>query len=267
MKPLTGASVLVTRPAGQTVGLACRIAAAGGRAFVFPAIDVQAIEPSTATIARLNAIMHYDLVIFISPNAVKFALPLIEDKLQLSAKRLAATGSGTARALTEAGLKPYAVPARGSGSEALLSLPELQQVAGHSMLIVRGKGGREQLAESLHARGAQVDYAEVYQRLPPAGNPDELAGWLMADKIDAVLVTSGEALANLTSILPAAPRARLLQTQLVVSSRRLAQKAVSLSAHHPPVLAADAGDAALVTARAQWWESEGGKTPRSRRPG
>jgi uroporphyrinogen-III synthase len=77
----------------------------------------------------------------------------------------------------------------------------------------------------------------------------------MADKIDAALVTSSQALANLTSILTAAPRARLLQTQLVVSSRRLAQKAVTLGARPPPVLAADAGDAALVTALAKWWES------------
>jgi uroporphyrinogen-III synthase len=145
-----------------------RIASAGGHAFAFPAIAVQAIEPSPAMIAQLNAIARYDLVIFISPNAVRFALPWMGAKSRSSAMRLAATGVGTARALAAAGLKPYAVPTRGSGSEALLLLPELQQLADQSVLVVRGEGGRERLAETLRARGAQVDYAEVYQRLPPA---------------------------------------------------------------------------------------------------
>lgn len=82
------------------------------------------------------------------------------------------------------------MPSEGADSEALLALPELGAVRGQRILIVRGEGGRTLLADTLAARGAQVDHAVVYRRLPL---PPDLAALRQSGAITFV-ITSSEAL-------------------------------------------------------------------------
>ena len=112
------------------------------------------------------------------------------------------------------------------------------------MLILRGNGGRELLADTLRQRGAEVDYAEVYQRLIPKRNAANLvAGW--EKWVDVVTVTSGEILDNLIEMLGEDGLAKLQRTQLVVVSDRIAEQARQrgLRKLH---LAADATDQGLM---------------------
>jgi uroporphyrinogen-III synthase len=223
--PLAGRGVLVTRPAGQAEGLCRLIEAAGGRPVHFPTIEIQPpADPATAA-ARLAE--PWDIIVFISRNAVEGALALAGDALLASRAQLAAVGRATAAAMRDAGLPSSLVAAAGFDSEALLALPALQQVGGRRVLIVRGEGGRALLGETLAERGAEVGYAEVYHRAAPAVDAAaQLPAWQRS--LGFVTATSDEVLDNLLALVPSAAHAWLKGLPLVVLSARNAETARGL---------------------------------------
>lgn len=221
-RPLTGYGVLVTRPAAQAEPLCGLIDHAGGRPIRFP---VLAIDPAP-NLAGLQPLFaeSWDLLVFISRNAVEQALPLFPSGQLPITPKIAAVGRATAKALAEVGRAPDMVPTDRYDSEALLALPALADMTGQRVMIVRGEGGRALLGETLSARGADVVYAEVYRRaLPNLDVGPILARW--ADDIDVAMATSDEALQNLLTLVGPLGREALLATPLVVVSERTADLA------------------------------------------
>lgn len=247
---LRGYTVLVTRPEHQAGSLSHLIEAAGGAALRLPALAILDNSHDTLVQQRVAHIGDYQIAIFISPNAVNFGLDAIERQGHLPASlTLATVGRGSALALEHRlGRPPDLVPQGSYDSEALLQLAPLQQVAGQAILIFRGVGGRELLAETLRARGARVDYAEVYRRAvpPPPANSD----WL--DKADIITFTSSEAMQNLVAMTPAALHAKLFDKPLVVVSQRCAEQARKLGFRHPPLITPLAGNEAIVQTLINW---------------
>lgn len=264
--PLAGVSVLVTRPRPQAGGLCRAIARAGGRPLCLPAVEiVPPARPGPAR-ERLRQAGHYDWVIFVSRNAVRAAAPWLDPPLAELAPRTAAVGAGTARALSELGCAAAVVPSAGGSSEALLAHPALRRGSGRKILIVRGAGGRELLARSLRARGARVDYAEVYRRRRPQLSSGDLQRTLGDGMPGLVTATSGQILENLVEMIPAGPlRRALLAAQLVVVSERMIKLARTLGFERPPLLADAPADEALVAAMVRWRSSasdpDGGSGP------
>ena len=249
--PLAGVGVLVTRPTHQADELCALIESAGGRAVRFPTLAISAAPDTTAARAALAALAHYDRVLFVSANAVDQAMALRPLADWPAGLRGAALGAGTARALAKHGLTAPLVAPPPHDSEALLTMPQLQALSGQRLLIIRGVGGRELLGETLRARGAQVDYAEVYQRSrPDSDTRDILAAWARG-AIDIMTVTSGAALRNLVAMLGESGREQLLSTPLVVVSGRMVQQALALG-FTSPRLAEAASDAALLAALIAW---------------
>jgi uroporphyrinogen-III synthase len=85
-------------------------------------------------------------------------------------------------------------------SESLLALPEMHDVKNKKIIIVRGIGGRDVLAETLKARGAQVTFAECYQRINPQKNCELLAQLWRDKKLHGIVVTSSEAMRHLLDL-------------------------------------------------------------------
>jgi uroporphyrinogen-III synthase len=225
---LAGRCVLVTRPRGEAEALAARIRAEGGSALVFPTLEIQPQPLSDASRAALHDLPRARLAVFISANAVRHGLPHIEATggwpPQLAA---AAIGQATAEALRAHGVpKPLAPPA-GGDSEALLALPALQAVTGWTVLIFRGVGGRETLAEGLAARGADVRYVECYRRAAPAADAGPLQAALAEGSLDAAVASSSEGLRNLLQLAGNASAA-LHALPLVVTHDNIAQAARAL---------------------------------------
>ncbi|MCX7139646.1 MAG: uroporphyrinogen-III synthase, partial [Proteobacteria bacterium] len=166
---LAGRRVVLTRPAGQAAQLAGLIRAAGAEPVLFPTLEILEATDSRPLAALLERLDLFDLAVFISANAVHRGLSQVGARSSWPpGLRVAAVGSASARALHSHGFEAVIVPAQGFDSEALLALPELQDVAGKRVVIFRGDGGRELLGDTLRARGAAVEYAACYRRaLPP----------------------------------------------------------------------------------------------------
>ena len=233
---LAGKRVVVTRPRELAQGLAARIRQAGGEALLFPAIEIRDPQDPALVRALLGRLREFDLAVFVSPSAVRKALELTEGR---DWPRVAAVGEGTRRELEQRGFRDVIAPAGQADSEALLALPELAQVTGTRVLILRGAGGRELLGETLAARGAKVETAECYRRARPAASaPPPPEG-----RIDAFCVSSGEALVNLAAMLG---NERLAGTPVFVSHPRVAAQAAELGLRHPVL--AGPGDAEMLAA-------------------
>lgn len=243
---LAGRRVVLTRPAGQAGQLAALISAAGGEPVLFPTLEILEatdLRPFFALIDRLDA---FDLAIFISANAVNKALALVQARRSWPAGlRVATVGRGSERALHRHGFDAVIAPTRGFDSEALLDLPELKDVAGKRVVIFRGEGGRELLAETLAARGAAIEYAECYRRGRPKADAAPLLALWGRHEIDAFIVTSSEALANLGEMLGETGRQCLKTTPLFVPHERIAAAARALGVE--TVVLTGPGDEGLVT--------------------
>jgi uroporphyrinogen-III synthase len=173
---LKGTHILVTRPGNQAENLCRLIEQHGGVAVRFPTLRIVGIDTtlenhpyckSKAT-NSLPKLSKYHWLIFISANAVNFALKANGGKIaEFETSQIAAIGQATAQELKSAGIRSVIIPERGINSESLLAMPQMQDVNDQDILIVRGQGGHEELANVLRSRGANVEYWEVYQRVIP----------------------------------------------------------------------------------------------------
>ncbi|HEB57771.1 MAG TPA: uroporphyrinogen-III synthase [Gammaproteobacteria bacterium] len=258
--PLHGLHIMNTRPAHQAEALSTRLREAGAEVYEFPVLAIaEPTDPGPLhdLLARLD---DFQLAIFISPNAVDRTLNrLAREGRQLPPSlKLATIGRGGTRALRQhLGRDADICPTRGADSEALLAHPELQDVAGQRIIIFRGDGGRELLAEQLRTRGATVEYANVYRRTRPDADLAALQHHWARRAFDAIIVTSGEGLRNLFDMVGPLAQHWLQQTTLVLINERQAAIARQLGCRKAPVLSHSADDAAIVTALSRWHSTGG----------
>lgn len=259
-RPLTGKNIVVTRPAHQARELAAMIDAAGGVVTLFPVLEIRDIEdlkPFLTIVARLD---DFDLAVFISPNAVNKAMNLITAHRALPPRlRCAAIGRGGVKELARFGVTDAIAPARRFDSEALLELPELQDMRGRRVVIFRGDGGRELLGDTLAARGASVEYAECYRRGKPNLDAAPLLRSWARNELDAITVTSSEGLRNLYEMIGALGRQWLRKTPLFVPHPRIAEVARELGLAR--VIVTEAADEGLMKALQEYFAIAGGSGP------
>jgi uroporphyrinogen-III synthase len=239
--PLRDAGIVVTRPGLQAAAFAARIAAIGGRPIVFPAIVILPPEDRTALDDVHRRLATYDFAVFVSANAVEYGLPQGGWPRRV---RAVAPGPGTAAALLLRHVPEPLVPAERFDSEGMLALPELADVAGRRIVVFRGNGGRELMADELAKRGAVVEQVECYRRAKPqTGSSGLIEAW-RERRIDAVTITSSEGLANLWELLDAEGRAFLRGTPLFALHARIAAAARALGCGQ--VHETRPGDAGLI---------------------
>ncbi|MEL7447913.1 MAG: uroporphyrinogen-III C-methyltransferase [Pseudomonadota bacterium] len=260
---LEGVCVLVTRPEALGGPLAQLVADAGGEAIRQPAVEIIPADDIDAIGERLADDGPFDIAVFVSVNAVTFGLDAVpDDEEEDGMPLLAAIGPATRRALENARRCDIS-PATGYTSEALLAEPELQDVEGMRIVIVRGTGGRELLFEELDQRGALVHIAEVYERRAPESMPDDVLQKLADGKIDLITATSVEILNNIVASVDGEVAEALLDCQLVTASSRVVQRAGELGFRHPALLAGAPDDGALLASMQAWQQQRLQNAPAS----
>ncbi len=243
---LSGRHIVVTRPAGQAAHLAEALVALGAKPVLFPVLQIFDVEDSGPLLAAAERLDEFDWVAFVSPNAVEKALKLmLSRRAWPSQVRVATVGKSSEQALASFGIANVAAPQERFDSEALVALPELQDMAGKKVLICRGDGGRELLGDTLKERGATVEYLTCYRRGKPALDPAPLLKLWTDGQLDAVTATSSEGLRNFFEMVGKLGQAWLRKTPTFVPHARIAEQARALGLHE--VVLTGPGDDGLVT--------------------
>jgi uroporphyrinogen-III synthase len=244
--PLAGIGVIVTRPARQAAGLVSQLAALGATPIVFPAIVI--LPPrDDAPLARVHAALaSYDAAVFVSANAAEYGAPGRWPR-HVAAY---ATGPGTAGALYAVGVPEATIPEGSYDSEGLLALPSLADVRGKRIVIFRGERGRDHLADTLRARGAQVDCVECYRRAAPESGAGGLEEALLEGRAHALTITSSEGLDNLCAVLGGRALGVLRAIPAFVPHPRIEAHARTLGFR---AVCTEGADAGLIAGLLKWF--------------
>ena len=242
--------VLVTRPEHQAQPLSEALKSLGAEVVQFSTLKIVPVEDQESIKNTLENVDLYDIAVFISANAVFNAAPYL---ISITEKTLIiAMGPATSRALIEAGFKRHYVPAKPYTTEALLEMPIFYDVNAQKILIIKGEGGRNLLANKLSERGAQVTQLSVYRRECPESDPEVLKSFWEGDDQRIIVVTSGESLRNLYELTPVDYRSQLFETPLMVVSPRVAEIAREIGGFAETLVADSAQDEAIIAKFKEW---------------
>ncbi|UOB73462.1 MULTISPECIES: uroporphyrinogen-III synthase [unclassified Pseudoalteromonas] len=234
--------ILITRPEGKGAALAEQLEQAGYQASLFPVLNINYLTPSST---QLSPLINADKIIFISQDAVK-ALAQLKPDINIKAQ-FYAVGQQTADTIYELFGVRAATPKQ-FDSEGILALKSLAQVDGSNIVLVKGQGGRPDIAKVLKERGAFLNNCVVYEREPV---PDLTSNWTdhwKSSNVHGIVITSNAAVDAMFTPLAAQQLQWLQQCHFYVASERIAaylqQQHVSLANIH---IAAGASDNAMFT--------------------
>jgi len=186
--------LLITRPLAQTNNLESLLEANGIDYALFPAFEVKKFKPIAIK-------QKYDVIIFISVNAVNYAEEYFK-AIFIAPFRVFAVGPVTANQLLKKNITVDCHPKKNASSKELLKMRECLDLSGNKILIVRGRGGSETLNDNLSASN-EVDYFEVYERVPcDATSLHKESILSFFKKSDGILMaTSSEILINIMRLV------------------------------------------------------------------
>ena len=244
---LKGFGIAITRPLDQAKNLSIAIEQQGGNSILFPLIAISPLSDYSEFDEKISELLQFDWAIFISSNAVDNAMPRIIKQYGRvpDTLKFAAIGPQTAKQLASYGVQHVLIPNVRFDSEALLALSEMHAVNHQRIMIFRGIGGRELLAETLQQRGAKLDFAECYQRINPQINCKLLDQLWQENKCHALVVTSSEAMRNLLAMTHQGNDEWIRNIAICVNHARIAEEASAAGLE--VYIASASGDASMLS--------------------
>lgn len=167
----------------------------------------------------------YDIIIAVSRNAVNYSAQALTTKCWPKALYIA-VGKATGERLHKVTGYDIVTPESAFDSEGVLALPCLKAVNGKRILILRGVGGRELLAECLIESGATVDYYQPYQRIAVDFDAGSVLQKGRQQKINGAIISSVELLDQLITLFSEIDADWLKQLTIYAPSTRIIDQAV-----------------------------------------
>jgi uroporphyrinogen-III synthase len=271
---MSAKTIIVTRPSGQARQLievlTSSIELSGVAKCSLPEIlslPLLTIVPKTdeALAAHIASLLQdADLAIFVSPNAIECVMRLLERNWQNFSKRIIPIGvmGGSSRvALQHHGVgaevnpTPIVMPQDKERWDSAGLWQELQSLGsnwqGKRVLIFKGEGGRDWLADTLKNAGAQVEEISSYTRVPL---DIDNSAWDAIRKLDFSkslwLLTSSEAVRYLGSVIQDQFTQNLSSASALCPHHNIADAAEEIG--FGEVFTTEPGDESLVKASLAW---------------
>lgn len=273
-------TIVLTRPTGQAqallellnTSLSDHRTFAGEKPRVL-SLPLLSIIPKDSDVLRdqvRTALQSADLAIFVSPNAIECTLSLVGKNWQaLSPQPLAigVMGGSSEQTLRQHGIgleaspTPIWIPTHPEEWDSEGLWRKLQDLhwdwSQRRVIIFKGEGGRDWLADTLQLAGAQVQPISVYSRAPlEIANPL----WQPIAALDFAasvwLLTSSEAVRHLGQVMQAQFPQRLRMASAICTHPNIAAAAEQIG--FGEVLQCAAGDAAVSAATMTWLDSSVG---------
>jgi len=262
-------TIVVTRPVAQARQL---IEALNVKIGHLP--DVQILSLPLLTIAPkedihlrlevMDALADADLAIFVSPNAIECLMRLLERPWQSFGKKMIPIG--VMGASSRVALEHHGVGLESSPTPILLppsnenwdsqGLWAALQLLGwdwvkRKVVIFKGDGGRDWLADTLRAAGATVNAISVYARIPLDPESPVWNGVLSQDQADSLwLLTSSEAVRHLGEVMSTQDHRSLCCATALCPHRNIAESAKAIG--FGTISTCQPGDEALMAAVQVW---------------
>jgi len=198
--------ILVTRPAAQAEEWVAELKRSGLDAVALPLIDIAAPQDPAAVRQAWIELPSHQLTFFVSPNAVEWFFSARPEHMAWPPTlQVGSPGPGTSTVLRRCGVPPDLIlepsaDAPQFDSEALWDVLQGQRWAHASVLVVRGDGGRDWLADQLRTAGASVSFVSAYRRVGPRFSAQAhalLRAALAAPEAHVWFFSSSEAVTNL----------------------------------------------------------------------
>lgn len=237
------AQLWITRPKGDGEHMAKLAQEYAMVPWHMPVLDIFWLLPSHES---LRALMRAQVVIVTSRHALtsldKAGVVLPKNAVFL------AVGKATAQALLDRGID--AIVPQTTDSEGLLAEPALTKVDGQQVVLLKGEGGRTELASKLFHRGAVVVEIPLYRRVCKPVEKGMLTTFLQ-QKHAIVTAASAETLTCALKVVPEKLRSKLLHFPLVVMSERVATFARTHGWQGEIQIAGEASSLGLILAAKQ----------------
>ncbi|WNW12789.1 uroporphyrinogen-III synthase [Pseudomonas sp. DTU_2021_1001937_2_SI_NGA_ILE_001] len=232
---MSGWRLLLTRPAQESAAVAQVLAQAGVACSSLPLLETAPLPLSDAQRSLVFDLMTFQAVIVVSKPAARLAVELLDEIWpQPPLQPWFCVGAGTGQILLDYGLIDVSWSTQGDDSEALVEVPALQKaiaIPGSRVLIMRGEGGREWMAEQLREQGVKVEYLSLYRRYLPDYPPGALLQRVRGERLNGLVVSSGQGLEHLLQ-LAGTSWPELADLPLFVPSPRVAELARAAGARH-----------------------------------
>lgn len=253
--------VVLTRPSGQNAALAARLRAAGRDVLELPSLQLTPLPGPLPDPAA------FDLVVFVSGNAVRFYLDARRDTsgtwlpwpVNVPAATVGPSSSAALRSHPAFGdapsvIQPSADAATFDSESLWIELAALAPMPSTALIVRGGSGpegkGRDWLAARLREAGVAVTIHSAYRREPAPWSDDALSmlrTWAAAGRDAVILVTSKE---GADALQAAAHAAGLLDwyagCRLIATHPRIAEHVANcLPSNRPVTHAPGAGEPLL----------------------